>query len=187
MSKIISLIRLNLLTISFLVTSLSLVAVAVVNNLESDPVLTFNVKFESSEQLEGPYKSINQTDPVFDFNELIPPNTSPIEAFIKVSNVGVANLAYRISFNVTKDTLAPAVIFEIRHVGDNGFNTYTGEDISMVNIVGVELLSNAFDIYQVILSLDALVLTNEFNLDADDPRFPLSFSFDIVLFVFEVV
>jgi len=186
MNKSYILIRYSLLYILFLIGTFSLVTVVVVTNSSSSVTPLFNVAFETSDRIDGTYRNINQGAPVFAFNELLPPTAEPLEAFIKISNLSNSTLAYRLGFNVTQDSLASAVRLDIRDVNDDRFNTFTGQALSTLNIAGPPLISNDFDIYQVLLRLDTQVLTNEFNLESDDPRFPLSFSFDLSLFVFEI-
>jgi hypothetical protein len=168
-------------------TAASITTVIILNTSTSSPNVSLQAEFETAATVDGNYRSIVNTAPVFDFQSLVEPNVEPLIAFIKVTNVGDVPFGYSIGFIVKQDSLAPAVHLDIQQVEQPEISTIQGEALEDWMLDGGEMNPNEFNIIQMTLRLDETIMNNEFNLEEDDPRFPLTFEFDMQLMLSESI
>jgi hypothetical protein len=119
--------------------------------------------------------------PLFDFDGRVEPGQS-LARFVRVRNAGSIMMDYELSFEVNEAFLEEYVSFAFRKVNlSNGTlgpaTTKLGDEFSGVAFSGTELVANAYEIYQVTITIDS-ALGNDFNFEtlSDD-----AFDFDVVL------
>lgn len=143
------------------------------------------IKLEAASSLDGPYRDLSvSSEPVFDFGPMTEPGVEPVVAYIRITNIGSLSLRYRLMFDVKAQGLEEAVVFTIDHIGtENPQTTINGAVLATTFLDNEAMIPEAVDVYRIEMRLDA---DNTFNIDTDDPRFPLSFVFDIKLHAWQI-
>jgi len=119
--------------------------------------------------------------PLFDFEGTVEPGQT-LARFIRVRNAGSITMDYELSFEVNEAFLEEYVSFAFRKVNlSNGTlgtaTTKLGDEFSGVAFSGTELVANAYEIYQVTITIDS-ALGNDFNFETLSDE---AFDFDVVL------
>ena len=119
--------------------------------------------------------------PLFDFDDRVEPGQS-LARFVRVRNAGSIMMDYDLSFEVEEAFLEDYVVFSFQKVNlSNGTlgtaTTKLGNQFSGLAFSGSDLVANAYEIYQVTITIDS-ALGNDFNYETLSDE---AFDFDVVL------
>jgi hypothetical protein len=166
----------KLLILLFLLTAIGCVGIGIFNQ---DNPGVMNVTISSARSLEDDFSLITTEEPLFSFPPLVSPDAEPQEVFIKIANQGQIAVDASLLLIVTRDDLFDVVEFEIENTINPNTLFLTASQFQDESIYFRSILPNTEFIFRLLVGLDQDKITNDLNIDADDPRFPLTFAFNL--------
>jgi hypothetical protein len=153
--------------------------------INQDNPNVFNVTISSAKSLDDEFIFVVSEEPLFSFPPLVSPEAEPQEVFIKITNQGQSAVDASLSLIVTRDDLFDVVEFEIENITNPNTLLRTASQFNDETIFFRSILPDSDLIFRLRVGLDQDKITNDLNIDSDDPRFPLTFAFDLSISVGE--